>query len=399
MEEKQRFVSLAGTGKFTVTELCAEFKVSRKTGHKWLRRYRAEGAAGLRERSRRPRGCAHQTAAQIERWILQERRRHPTWGPKKLRVLLRREHGVRQPPAVSTIAGVLRRHGLSQRVRRRPGVYDLPRQALTRPTHPNHVWTVDFKGWFTLGNGARCDPLTVCDLFSHYYLACRARPNQQFGGTLRAFKKLMRHRGLPKIIRVDNGTPFASLALGRLSQLSVWWINQGIAVEFIRPASPQQNGSHERGHRDLKAETTQPPSPTFSAQQRRFDRWQHERNHVRPHEALGQLCPAQIYRRSPRRLGENDRAVRYPKGWLVRTVSRSGLLWHEGHNYYLGEVFAGCCVGLRVDPAGRTELHFANRHLGYLHYDPAERFRPAASIVPPDHKPLATTPPITKPKV
>ena len=399
MEEKHRFVSLAGTGQFTVTELCTEFKVSRKTGHKWLRRYQAEGSGGLRDRSRRPHGCAHQTAGQIERLILRERRRHRTWGPKKLRRLLRRDHRIRRPPAASTIAGVLRRHGLSQRVRRKPGLYDVPRQALTQPTHPNHVWTVDFKGWFTLGNGERCDPLTVCDLFSRYYLACRARPNQQFQGTLRACKKLMRHHGLPKIIRVDNGPPFASLALGRLSLLSVWWINQGIAVEFIRPASPQENGSHERGHRDLKAEATQPPSPTFPAQQRRFDRWQHQRNHVRPHEALGQLCPAQIYHRSQRRLRENDKIVRYPKGFLVRKVSISGHLWHEGHNYHLGEVFANCHVGLRVDSAGRTELHFANIHLGYLYYDPAERLRPPAYVVPPNHKLLAIPQPITKPKV
>jgi transposase InsO family protein len=399
MEEKQRFVSLAATGRFTLTELCADFHVSRKTGHKWLRRYHTEGSAGLQEHSRRPRGCAHQTAVGIEQLILRERRRHRRWGPKKLRRLLQRDHRVRRPPAASTIAGILRRHGLSQRERRKPGLYQVPHQALTQPTHPNHVWTVDFKGWFLLGNGQRCDPLTVCDLFSRYYLACRARPNQQFGGTLRAFKKLMRHHGLPRIIRVDNGTPFASIALGRLSQLSVWWINQGIAVEFIRPASPQENGSHERGHRDLKAEATQPPSPTFAAQQRRFDRWQHERNQVRPHEALGQLCPAQIYRRSPRRLRENDKIIRYPKKYLVRTVSESGHLWHDGHNYHLGEVFARCRVGLHRNRTGSTELHFANLHLGNLLYDPEEQFRPKAYIVPPDHKPLVFPSPKTKSKV
>lgn len=399
MEQKQRFVSLAATGRFTVTELCADFHVSRKTGHKWLRRYRQLGSVGLHARSRRPRGCAHQTAEQIERLILRERRRHRTWGPKKLRRLLRRDHGIRRPPACSTIAAILRRHGLSQRVRRAPGGYPLLRRELTVPTHPNHVWTVDFKGWFLLGNGERCDPLTVCDLYSHYLLACRARPNQQFLGTLRAFKKLMRHHGLPKIIRVDNGAPFASLGLGRLSKLSVWWINQGIAVEFIRPASPQQNGSHERAHRDLKAEATQPPSPNFAAQQRRFDRWQHERNHVRPHEDLDLRTPAEIYRRSPRRMGDNDTAVRYPQGWTVKRLSETGHLTHEGRHYYAGEALAGCRVGLRVNPSGQTEIYFANLHLGHLVYDPAERFRPPAYIAPPDYKPLAIPSPKTTPKV
>jgi transposase InsO family protein len=179
-------------------------------------------------------------------------------------------------------------------------------------------------------------------------LACRARPNQQFRATLWAFRKLMRHHGLPQIIRVDNGTPFASCGLGRLSQLSVWWINQGIAVEFIRPASPQQNGSHERMHKDLKAEATVPPSPNFPAQQRRFNRWQHTRNQVRPHESLGMLTPAQIYHRSQRRLRENDKPLRYPDTHRVKTISVTGQLAHQGHLYHLGEAFARCRVGLFV---------------------------------------------------
>lgn len=399
MEQKQRFVSLAATGRFTIKELCRDFTVSRKTGYKWLRRYQTDGLRGLQCRSRRPHGCVHQTAEKVERLILKERRKQPTWGPKKLRALLRRHHRIKDPPACSTIAGILRRHGLSQRRRRHPGLYPAPPSKLTVPTHPNHVWTVDFKGWFLLGKGQRCDPLTVCDLFSHYVLACRARPNQQFAGTLRAFRKLMRHHGLPKIIRVDNGTPFASIGLGRLSQLSVWWINQGIAVEFIRPASPQQNGSHERMHKDLKKEATIPPSPHFAAQQRRFDRWQHTRNQVRPHEALKMLTPAQIYRRSQRRLHENDKPLRYPATHQVKTISVTGQLWHDRHHYHVGEAFAGCRVGLFVNPAGVTELHFANVHLGNLVYDPEERFRPPAYIVPPHHKPLAKSSSKAKPKV
>ena len=389
MEERLRFVSLAATGRLSVTELCADFHVSRKTGYKWLCRYQAEGVRGLRCRSRRPRSCAHHTAEEVERLILRERRHYPTWGPKKLRELLRRVHRIKTPPARSTIAGVLRRHGLSQRRRRAPGLYRPAPSALTKPTHPNHVWTVDFKGWFLTADGVRCDPLTVCDRYSHYVIGCQARPNQQFKGTLWVFKSLMRHHGRPQIIRVDNGTPFASIGLGRLSQLSVWWIEQGIAVEFTRPAHPQDNGSHERMHKDLKAECTQPPSANLRAQQRRFQRWQYTYNHERPHEALQMLKPAQIYRRSQRRLYENDKPLRYPSTYLARRLSVTGHLWYRGHNYHVGEAFAGCRVGLLVNACGVTELHFANVHLGNLVYDPEERFRPAAYIVPPDHKPLA----------
>jgi transposase InsO family protein len=399
MEEKHRFISLAGTGRFTLTELCADFHVSRKTGYKWLRRYQQDGVRGLRCRSRRPHGCAHQTTEKIEGLILRARRRHRTWGPKKLQELLRCQHRIKHPPARSTIAGVLRRHGLSQRRRRAPGLYPVPPSKLTQPTHPNHVWTVDFKGWFLTQDGVRCDPLTVCDRYSHYLIGCHARPNQQFMSTLRVFKKLMRHHGKPQIIRVDNGTPFASMGLGRLSKLSVWWIQQGIAVEFTRPGKPQDNGSHERMHRDLKAECTQPASANLRAQQRRLQRWQYDYNHLRPHEALRMLKPAQIYRRSQRRLRENDKPLQYPEHYLVRSLSVTGHLWHDGHHYHVGEALADCRVGLFVNGAGVTELHFANLHLGNLLYDPEEQFRPKAFIVPPDHKPLAKTKPKTKSKV
>jgi transposase InsO family protein len=399
MEEKQRFISLATTGRFTLAELCADFHISRKTGHKWLRRYRTEGFAGLQEHSRRPHGCVHQTAESIEQLILRERRRRPTWGPKKLREVLRSKHRLKSPPARSTIAGVLRRHGLSQRRRRPPGLYLVPPTRLTKPTHCNHVWTVDFKGWFCTADGQRCDPLTVCDRYSHYLIGCQARPNQQFKGTLWVFKNLLRQHGKPRIIRVDNGPPFASIGWGRLSQLSVWWIHQGIAVEFTRPAHPQDNGSHERMHRDLKAECTRPPSTNRRALQRRLQRWQHDYNHHRPHEALQMKKPAQVYHRSQRRLRENDKPLRYPPTHQVKILTDNGQLHHDGHTYHVGAALAGCRVGLLVNSAGTTELHFANIHLGNLVYNPEERFRPPAYIVPPPHKPLAITQPKAKPKV
>jgi transposase InsO family protein len=188
----------------------------------------------------------------VESLILKERRKHPTWGPKKLRDLLIKVHGIEQPPHVSTIGSVLTRNGLTKKRKRRAGVHRVHPEHLTQPTRANEVWTIDFKGWFTLGNGNRCDPLTVCDRYSRYIIACKAQPNQQFKNTLRTFKRMMRYHGLPEVIRVDNGIPFASIALGGLSQLSVWWIEQGIRVEFIRPGSQQENGSHERMHRDLK---------------------------------------------------------------------------------------------------------------------------------------------------
>jgi putative transposase len=381
MEEQKRFVVLAQTGRFSMTDLCEQFGISRKTGYKHLERYAQNGMKGMEPRSHRPHSFPQRTDEAVEKLILAERRLHRTWGPKKLQRVLEVKHDIESPPACSTIGEILRRHGMSVPRRRRPGAFSALNDGLTQPTQPNHVWTVDFKGWFTLGNGQRCDPLTVCDRYSHYVLACQARENQQFKGTLRAFQNLMRQVGLPEVIRVDHGSPFASIGLGRLSSLSIWWIEQGIEVEFTRPASPQDNGSHERMHRDLKAETTQPPSANIAAQQRRFERWRHTYNHERPHESLDQQFPSEFYQPSERRLNENDKPIVYPVHYEVKLVSESGHVAHEGKNYYVGEAFAGKPVGLHLNDEGKTELHFANLHLGNLAFD-AEggRFKPCAYV-------------------
>ena len=389
MDETIRFVILARSGRFTVTELCEQFGISRKTGYKHLERYAAKGMKGLEERSHRPHLFANRTDEAVEALIVQERRLHRTWGPKKLHKVLEVKHGIGSPPARSTIAEILRRNGLSVRRRRSPGVYESLNDGLTQPTQPNEVWTVDFKGWFKLGNGQRCDPLTVCDRYSRYLLCCHACPDQTFKHTLRCFKGFMRHYGLPEIIRVDHGTPFASIGLGRLSSLSVWWIEQGIEVEFTRLASPQDNGSHERMHRDLKSDTTDPSSSNMGAQHRRFGRWKYTYNYERPHESLGQQFPADFYHPSPRRLNEEDRPLVYPTDHEVKTISACGHLAHEGQQYHVGEAFAEKRVGLRRNADSQTELYFANLHLGNLAIGAAGKFRPPAYISPPHQRSLS----------
>lgn len=388
MTEKEKFAILAQTGRFTVTELCRDFGISRKTGHKYLKRYGDQGLAGLRDVSRRPKSSPGSTDGEVEKLVVKERLKHPTWGPKKIRDLLLKEHGIERPPAESTIALILSRLGLSQKRRRRPGVHRVRPEHLTEPTRSNEVWTFDFKGWFLLGDGQRCDPLTVCDRYSRYVIACRGCASQQFKETLRACKKVMRRYGLPEMIRVDNGVPFASMALGGLSQLSVWWMELGIRVEFTTPASPQENGSHERMHRDLKAEATKPPSKNMSAQRKRFERWRHEYNDERPHENLDNLRPAQIYRGSARRLGERYK-MRYPDGYQIRRVGPTGQVRHKGSSFYMGEIYAGCRVGLFDNASGVTELHYANLHLGDVEYSRGDPYRPDGWFVKPARRPNA----------
>ena len=150
MEQKQRFVALAQSGHFTVSELSEEFGISRKSGHKWIKRYAECGAQGLADRSRAPKSVPGRTEGEIERLIVAERRRRPTWGPKKLYRVLETKHGIECPPARSTIGEILKRNGLIKPRRRRPGVFKVDRQDLTPAERPNQVWVVDFKGWFLL---------------------------------------------------------------------------------------------------------------------------------------------------------------------------------------------------------------------------------------------------------
>jgi putative transposase len=240
MEERIRFAVLAAKGTEVFSVLCKEFGISRRVGYKWLRRYKALGVAGTREMSRRPRGSPQRTAQSVEDWIVKVRRRRPRYGPKKILELLAHEHPSSDLPAVSTIAKILARRGLAKgRSRRRRGqIVRLEPKSLTVPSAANEVWAVDYKGWFKTGDGCRCDPLTITDLYSRYVLCVRAVPATTQRITRGVFQRVFRRCGLPEAIRVDNGPPFASYGLAGLSKLSVWWTSLGIRVEFIRPASP-----------------------------------------------------------------------------------------------------------------------------------------------------------------
>ena len=384
MDERIRFAVLASKGTEVFSVLCKEYGISRRIGYKWLRRYRELGLSGMRELSRRPRRSPRRLDAKLEQLIVTLRRRRPRYGPKKLLDLLVKEHGPGAMPALSTVAKILHRRGLAkQRARRCRGeVAHIGSSGLTVPTRPNEVWPVDFKGWFRTADGRRCDPLTVTDLFSRYVLDVRAVPAATQRCCRHAFQRLFHRYGLPDVIRVDNGPPFASWGLGHLSKLSVWWTSLGIRVEFIKPASPHLNGAHERMHRTLKADTTQPPSKTIAAQQRRFDRWRRRYNEERPHEAIGMRRPADLYTVSTKRYCGSDKMVRYADDFMVKHVSTSGFITYSGERYFLGEAFGDTDVGLRHNRAGQTEIYFANRLLGTLITNVQARFRPTASIAP-----------------
>lgn len=366
MDQKTLFLSDFYRRDYSMTELCLRYGVSRKTGYKWVRRYECGGPPALADRSRRPRTCPHQTAPEVIGALLDARRHHPSWGPKKLLAVLGRRYPLWPWPAASTAGAILQRHGLvpAQRRRRRLGHPGRPRHLAMAP---NEIWTIDFKGQFRLLSGSYCYPLTLADSFSRYLLTCRALTSPAHEPTQAVLTRVFREFGLPQAIRSDNGAPFASTALGRLSRLSVWWIRLGIRPELIEPARPDQNGAHERMHRTLKRETTRPAAASLGGQQRRFNVFRETFNDERPHEALGQRTPASIYQPSPRDFPSRMPRLEYPSHYEVRLVSRNGgIRWHSNW-VNVSHVLAEQHVGLEEIDDGQWNVYFGPVTLGRLH--------------------------------
>ena len=381
VQGRGRLVKLLLRAQQSVAELSRVFKVSRKTAYKWKARFLQLGMRGLADRSRRPAASPTRLSADWVRRIRRLRRRHRRWGAKKIRAVLHRQHPRKKVPALRTITRWLRRLQLSQPRRRRPA--QGPRvvvSPLTRAQTANQVWTVDFKGWWRTADGRRVDPLTVRDLLSRYLLAVRLLPDQQWWRVQAVFRRLFGQYGLPQVIRVDNGGPFASAGRGALSRLSAWWTVLGIRVEFARPAHPQDNGAHEQMHRVLKAETTQPPSCNPRAQQRRLDRWRQSYNQERPHEALRQKTPAQYYRPGRSYRAKGVPPVKYPATWEQRRVRSNGQIRWQGRLRFVGEAVVGCKVGLKRLSAGKWSVYLAGILLGELRASDAGALRPAAYV-------------------
>ena len=363
MDERVQFITDYQRQLFTMTTLCERYGISRKTGYKLVARYDAEGAAGLDERSSRPGHSPQATAPRVVDALVALRTKYPTWGGKKLVVVLKENHPTWTLPAISTANEVLKRHGLvAPRRRRRPVGH--PGYHRTVASAPNEVWTTDFKGQFRTRDAQLCYPLTLCDAFSRYLLTCRGMLAPTTVGAFAAFRRAFREFGLPTMIRSDNGEPFAAPSLGRLSRLSVWWIRLGIRPDLIAPASPYQNGAHERMHRTLKAETTRPPGADLASQQRRFARFRRIYNHERPHEGLDQRQPDRLYTTSARAFPTQLAPVQYPGHYEIRRVSaEGGISWHS-RGLSVSTVLIGEDVGLEPIDDGIWDIHFGPVRLG-----------------------------------
>ena len=371
VEQRVEFVREYTSGLFTMTELAAQYQISRKTGYKWLERYEAAGVDGLRDQSRRPDHSPQATDPELIEALFAQRRRHPRWGAKKLLALAARRAAEADWPSRSTVCTSLKAHGFVHASGRRRTGKAGPPPPLPAITAANEVWTTDFKGEFRTGDGAYCYPLTLRDGFSRFVLRCDGLLNRTTAATQQQFARAFADYGLPDRIRSDNGVPFASPGLARLSTLSVWWIRLGIIPERIAPGHPEQNGSHEQFHRVLKAETARPPAPTCAAQQQRFRRFLREYNEERPHEALGNEPPSTRYEASRRPFPRHVPPLEYARHMEARRVDVVGNISWRGTHVFIATALAGEYVALEEVDDGIWTVYFAT--LALARYDERQR--------------------------
>jgi putative transposase len=364
MEQRLSFVVDYESGQWSMSELCERYGITRPTGYKWVGRFGSEGQEGLVERSRAPNGCPHETPEAVVQLLLEARARYG-WGAKKLLQVLSKRQPRRAWPARSTVNAILDRHGKLRKNRRRRK-WKHPGAAALVTERPNQVWPADFKGQFKTRDGRYCYPLTVSDHFSRKLLLCKGLPSVKTEGAKPAFRRLFQELGLPEAIRTDNGVPFASTGIHGLCALNVWWMQLGIVHQRILPASPQENGAHERMHRELKRETTQPPASGLRGQQRKFDLFQRRYNEERPHDGIDGALPAERWEPSPRPYPQRIAPPEYPSHLEVRRVSAAGTFRLKAMQPFLSNALADQYVGLEEVGDGVWNLVYYRTLLGKI---------------------------------
>lgn len=364
VSRREEFVRLGTQEAVNIAELCRRFGISRKTGYKWLNRYRQDPAAALRDRSHRPDQLRQPTPQQVETLVLQVRQDHPAWGGRKIRRRLQ-DQGHPVVPAASTITTILQRHG---QIDPAAAGKHRPWQRFERAA-PNELWQMDFKGEIRLVDGSYCYPLTVVDDHSRFAVGLRACSNQQTATVQQELIGLFRCYGLPWSILSDNGPPWGVPASpGGWSRLAVWLLRLDVAVHHGRPWHPQTQGKDERFHRTLKVELLQHRSIRDCPDaQRLFDPWRDVYNQIRPHDALGLATPISRYHVSQRAYPETLPAVEYADGEIVRRVRNTGYFVMNGRRCWLGEAFVGQWIAVRPTTVdGLWDVYYSRHRVGQL---------------------------------
>lgn len=365
MDQKIELIRYWKNSQMTITDLSSIFGVSRKTAYKWINRYEKEGPLGLIARPRNPLQHPNATNNETVEKIMSAKNQHKRWGPKKILAWLKVKYPEETFPAASTIGGILEKEGLvrSRVKRHRTPPYTDP---FTECDKPNAVWSADFKGQFRTEDRKYCYPLTITDNYSRYLLLCEGFYKPTYKETRKWFEVVFEEYGLPDAIRTDNGAPFASRGICGLSKLSAWFIKLGIVPERIEPGHPEQNGRHERMHRELKENTANPPSRNLKEQQKAFDEFTYEYDFERPHEALGQQTPVSFYQKSKRVYKRKLPKVSYDYKSVIRKVNKHGVIKWKQKAIYIGKSLIGEHIALKKRDPIHLEIWFSNYPLGIL---------------------------------
>lgn len=358
MNQRKEFVLKAITTD-NFRALCREYKISPKTGYKWKERFLQHGLEGLNEKSRRPRSSPDQLPETVVCELIRLKHQHPGWGPEKILAVYLRGEPERKI-SLSSVNRVLDRAGLVAKRRKRKSKQSGRIHSDRKAEKPNDVWTVDFKGWWRDQEGKKCEPLTIRDEYSRYLICVDRTQNGTTGVVRESFERVFERHGLPKAIRSDNGSPFASTGLLGLSKLSVWWLALGIDLERGRPGCPQDNGGHERMHLDIEQELA-----GFESSQAAFDVWRQTFNEERPHQALNNRVPAEVYQNSDIRFKGTPKDISY-EGMQCRKVSPKGIISYNKMPMFISHTLAGWSVGLKAQSETTEEVYFANLYLGHL---------------------------------
>jgi transposase InsO family protein len=376
MDAKQEFVLKSLDGRIVFTELCREYSISTKTGYKWRQRFLEEGMAGLEERSRKPLSNSKAIPEPVSVELLRIKKLHEAWGAAKILAVYRRNNPGKQAAARSSVERLFIRAGYKGAKRRRNLGAQHRIQARYVPLGPNELWTVDFKGWWYTKDREKVNPLTVRDEYSKKILAIKVTEKGDIPAVKAVFIGLFKEYGLPAYLRSDNGPPFGNANnLWGLTKLSVWWMALGIKIDRDDPGHPEQNGGHERMHRDMMTELEGQIDGNLNEHQKVFDAWRIEFNTVRPHEALGMKVPDDVYVKSGRKYGGENPAQRYSRGVKVRQTNSRGYINLDGKRIFVGNPFAGYQIGVKQHVDKDPEVWFNDFMLGTIN--------PASGLVEP----------------
>jgi len=367
MQQKERFIRMWLSNDFTVTGLCKSFNISTRTGYNLINNYKKLGDDCFAAKSTKPYYSPNRTPKVVEDRIVQLRKKYPNWGARKFNTLLLKYFNEDKIPSETTINAILKRNNLIKNRRKRSAALGKQYPKFD-PTECNHIWSADYKGRFKMKNGRYCRPLTICDSYSRKIMDIKCHYNATFKNVKQAYIKTFREFGLPEFMHTDNGSPFGNTkAICRFTKLCYWLIDQNVIPVFSDPASPQQNGRHERMHKDLKAFCKFKIQTTLSKQQKIMNNFKSEYNNIRPHEALNMKTPNVIHQRSNNEYSSKIQNYDYPFHYKKIKVSNNGAArWGAYHWIFVAGGAKGRYVGVQETDNGIWNVYYRNVLLGYF---------------------------------